>query len=1001
MLNPFSRVRLGSTRLLVIVALAFLFPPTSRSKAVESLEGSRPNIIFIITDDQGYGDIASHGNPILKTPNLDRMRTESFRFVDFHVSPTCAPTRSALMTGRHEFKNGVTHTILERERLTQDATTLAQVLHQSGYATGIFGKWHLGDEPDYQPNKRGFDETFIHGAGGIGQTYAGSCGDAPNNKYHNPTILHNGVFEDTKGYCTDVFFDQATSWIGSQRESGKPFLAWIATNAPHGPYVAKAEDFQKYQESAPSATVAHFFGMIDNIDANVGKLLNQLDSWNIADNTLVVYVNDNGGTAGTEVFNAGMRGQKGTPWLGGTRATSFWRWPKKLAATECKALTAHVDVFPTLASLAGADLSEKVQKQVEGRSLLPILSDPTSEWSDRTLVTHVGRWPKGDDRSKFKYRSCSIRNSRWHLVSNDGNDQPQWQLFDVSNDYGETKNLAAESPEVVKELAQAYDRWWDEIQPSLVNEDAVGPPENSFKTLYWQQRGRQPASTSLPRKPNILFCFADDWGRYASCYSKIEPKASINSVVSTPNIDRIATEGVMFRNAFAPCPSCTPCRSSLIAGQYFWRSGKASILQGAQWDNTLPSFALSIRDSGYDIGKFIKVWSPGTPADAPFGAQKYAFEQAGREYNNFSENALKRIAAGESVDDAKSKLLAGVSNDFEKFLSNRKPNQPFLFWFGPTLVHREFGEGSGTRLWGIDPDLLRGKLPAFLPDVPEIRQDVADYLGEIQAWDAGIGVLLRKLEAIGELDNTIIVLSGDHGMPGMPRGKCNLYDFGTNVPLIVRGPGIKPNRVIDDLVNLMDLSPTFLELARLQAPEVMQAKSLMPLLYSDQSGFIDPSRDFVITGRERHVAKARSGNLPYPQRALRTKDFLYVHNFKPERWPMGDPADETLAATLDRERLVHDTFVTFADLDASPTKAWLIQNRDQPEVKRYYEWAFAKRPAEELYDLTRDPDQVKNVADLPQYATKLESLRTRLFTELRNTGDPRVLDDGHFYENLQ
>lgn len=980
--------------------MAILAKPVLSAQAENALLGTRPNVIFILTDDQGYGDVASHGNPILKTPNLDRMRTESFRFLDFHVSPTCAPTRSALLTGRHEFKNGVTHTILERERLTQDATTLAQVLQQSGYATGIFGKWHLGDESDYQPNKRGFEETFIHGAGGIGQTFAGSCGDAPNNKYHNPTILHNGVFEDTNGYCTDIFFDQATRWIGSQRGSGKPFFAWIATNAPHDPYIAKAEDFEKYQETAPNARVAHFFGMIDNIDANVGKLLDQLKAWNIDDNTLVVFMNDNGGTAGTQVFNAGMRGQKVTPWLGGTRAISYWRWPQKIAAAECAALTAHIDVFPTLASLAGAELSEKVKNQVEGRSLLPLLADPAAEWTDRSLVTHVGRWPKGDDRTKFKYRSCAVRNSRWHLVSTEGSSEPRWQLFDVAKDYGETTDVIADFPDVAAELGKTYDRWWDDIQSSLVNEDAVGPSENPFKKLYWEQRGNRPVVTPQRRKPNVLFCFADDWGRYASCYAKIDGKPSINSVLKTPNIDRLASEGVIFRNAFAPCPSCTPCRSSLITGQYFWRSGKASILQGAQWDDTLPSFALSIRDSGYDIGKYIKVWSPGTPADAPFGGQKYAFDQNGKEYNNFSESVFKRIAAGESVDEAKSNVIASAEADFQKFLSSRKQHQPFFFWFGPTLVHREFEEGSASKLWGIDPELLKGKLPSFLPDVPEIRKDVADYLGEIQAWDAGVGVLIRKLEAIGELENTVIVLSGDHGMPGVPRGKCNLYDFGTSVPLIVRGPGIEPNRVIDDFVNLMDLAPTFLDFAGLNAPEVMQAHSLTPLLHSNQSGVIDPSRDYVITGRERHVAKAREGNLPYPQRALRTKDFLYVHNFKPDRWPMGDPADETVSVTLDRNRLIHDTFVTYADFDASPTKAWLIQNGVQPEFKKFFDLAFAKRPMEELYDLQKDPDQVQNVAAGPEYDTVLRSLRTRLFTELRKAGDPRLLDDGHYYENL-
>src|SRR4030095_8946667 len=314
-----------------------------------------PNIIFILTDDQGYADLSCHGNPVLKTPNLDRLHDESIRFTDFHVSPTCAPTRSALLTGRHEFKNGVTHTIEERERLTPAATTIAQVLESAGYATGIFGKWHLGDEPDRWPSRRGFDEMFIHGAGGIGQSYPGSCGDAPGNTYFDPLILHNGTFEKTHGYCTDVFFSQAIQWIESVKGK-RPFYCHLATNAPHAPLQVRAEDESVYAGKVPEA-VAKFFGMIKNIDDNVGRLLAKLTEWGIERNTLVVFMNDNGGTGGVKVFNAGMRGAKGSAWLGGTRAASFWRWPGTLAPGDCDVLTAHIDFFPTLAEIAGATLS--------------------------------------------------------------------------------------------------------------------------------------------------------------------------------------------------------------------------------------------------------------------------------------------------------------------------------------------------------------------------------------------------------------------------------------------------------------------------------------------------------------------------------------------------------------------------------------------------------------------------------------------------------------------
>jgi arylsulfatase len=473
-------------RLLLLLGLALA------GLGLHAAPAKQPNIVFFFTDDQGYGDISAHGNPILKTPNLDRLRAEAVRFEDFHVSPTCAPTRSALFTGRHEFKNGITHTILERERLTLDATTLAQVLRGAGYTTGIFGKWHLGDETEYLPSARGFDEMFIHGGGGIGQSYPGSCGDAPNNKYFDPAILHNGRFVKTKGYCTDVFYSQATAWMDAQRKSGKPFFAYIPTNAPHGPFIARPEDAARYAGKVPTETLANFYGMIHNIDENIGRVLAQLEAWGIARDTLVVFMNDNGTAAGHPVFNAGMRGNKGSAWLGGTRASSFWRWPGTLQPASVKALAAHIDFFPTIAEIAGATLSPAVRRQVEGRSLLPLLRDPAAPWADRTLVSHQGRWPKFEDPAGSKFKMASIRNTRWALVSEKGGREPAWQLFDLAADYGQTTDVLARHPEVARELAAAFDRWWDECRPLMVNEKAVGPKLNPFAVRYWEQFGGGP-----------------------------------------------------------------------------------------------------------------------------------------------------------------------------------------------------------------------------------------------------------------------------------------------------------------------------------------------------------------------------------------------------------------------------------------------------------------------------------------------------------------------------
>ena len=457
-----------------------------------------PNIIIVMPDDIGYGDFACHGNPIIRTPAVDRFWKEAVRFTRFHVSPTCAPTRAALLTGRHEFKNGVTHTIYERERLTPNAVTLADLLKNGGYRTGIFGKWHLGDERSYWPDRRGFQEFYIHGGGGIGQTYAGSCGDVPGNSNINPVVLHNGRFEKTQGYCTDLFFDQAIRWIDEQRRGDKPFFALITPNAAHAPLVLPTNNYQQYAALVPDLT-ARFFGMIENIDTNFGRLLDRLDEWGIARRTLVIFLTDNGGTVGTGIFNAGMRAGKNTPYQGGTRVPSLWRWPDGFkGGVDCPALTAHVDIMPTLLGLAEVRVNARARRQMEGRDLLPLLRNPGASWPERTLVTHIGRWPAGEHASA-KYSGCSIQNSRFTLVNNR-------ELYDLAKDPGESRNVIGEYPDVVADLRHAYDRWWTEVQPYLVNEKAVGPKVNPMKKMYWRQYGGGPDEALLQAMdPRIKF----------------------------------------------------------------------------------------------------------------------------------------------------------------------------------------------------------------------------------------------------------------------------------------------------------------------------------------------------------------------------------------------------------------------------------------------------------------------------------------------------------------
>ncbi|MEY4692703.1 MAG: Arylsulfatase [Verrucomicrobiota bacterium] len=454
------------------------------------LRGSRPNIVFIMSDDQGYGEMSCHGNPILRTPHLDRLHSQSLRFTQYHVSPTCAPTRSALLTGRHEFRNGVTHTIFERERLRLDAVTLAEVLRSVGYTTGIFGKWHLGDEDAYLPERRGFDRVLIHGGGGIGQTFPGSCGDAPDNPYHDPVLWNGHRFEKTRGYCTDVFFDRAGDWIADCHAQSKPFFAMVTPNAPHDPFVIPSEAWAApYRDRGLSTNAVAYYSMIAHLDAALGRLMARLDATGASRDTLVIFQTDNGHSV-DRIFNAGMRGMKGTPYEGGIRVPAFWRWPGRLpAGTDCAALTAHVDVFPTLATLAGADLS-RWPSQVEGRSLLPLLEDPRAPWADRLLVTHFGRWEYGE-AAAARYRLCAIRDARFKLVNHR-------ELYDLEADPGEREDLATRHPGIVARLRTAYDAWWDDVLPETeANDQTLGTYLNPFKQRYWDQ-------FDLPRDPELV-----------------------------------------------------------------------------------------------------------------------------------------------------------------------------------------------------------------------------------------------------------------------------------------------------------------------------------------------------------------------------------------------------------------------------------------------------------------------------------------------------------------
>ncbi len=414
------------------------------------VDASQPNIVIVIADDQGYGDLGHTGNPVIKTPNIDALASESTSLTDYHVAPTCSPTRSALMTGHWTDRTGVWHTINGRSMLRANEVTLGQLLKDNGYTTGMFGKWHLGDNFPYRPEDRGFDEVYRHGGGGVGQTP-----DVWDNAYFGGSYFHNGEIVPAEGFCTDVFFGQARKFIKKQVEAGKPFFAYISTNAPHGPLHCP----QKYLDMYPSQSqkIAAFYGMITNIDDNVGATRKFLKELGVSDNTLFIFTTDNGTATGNEVFNAGMRGKKGSEYEGGHRVPFIAHWPAAGWNTmhRCDILCHAVDVVPTVVGLAGGKKPQSLRW--DGVSIETLL-DPKqdADIGDRMLVTDSQRI-----RDPIKWRKPAVMSQQWRL--NNGA-----ELFEIKKDPSQEKDVAADHPQQVKKMKDFYDGWWAELEPTFL-----------------------------------------------------------------------------------------------------------------------------------------------------------------------------------------------------------------------------------------------------------------------------------------------------------------------------------------------------------------------------------------------------------------------------------------------------------------------------------------------------------------------------------------------------
>ncbi len=435
--------------------------------------GQRPNVVLVITDDQGYGDLGCHGNPVIKTAALDQLYKESIRLTNFHVDPTCSPTRAALLTGRYSCRTGVWHTLMGRSLLRRDEKTFADLFAAAGYRTAVFGKWHLGDNYPYRATDRGFHESLVHGGGGIGQTP-----DYWGNTYFRAVLCHNGKWVRSNGYCTDVFFDAAIKFIEQNRS--RPFFVYLPTNVPHSPYQVDKKYSDPYIQAGVAPTLAAFYGMITNFDENMARLLKRLDQLALARNTIFIFMTDNG-TSGAG-FNVQMRGRKGSAHEGGHRVPCFIRWPEKLeGGFDVTQLTAHFDVLPTLLDLC--NISKPEGLKFDGKSLLPLLVK-LEDWAPRTLYVQSHRIEQ-----PLPWRQSAVMAERYRVVNRpdeygvrdeyrliDGR-----ELFDIKKDPQQIFNLAGRDPKLVDKLRFEYQQWYKDVSKRFDEycEIVLGSPQQN------------------------------------------------------------------------------------------------------------------------------------------------------------------------------------------------------------------------------------------------------------------------------------------------------------------------------------------------------------------------------------------------------------------------------------------------------------------------------------------------------------------------------------------
>jgi len=891
--------------------------PLERPEKAAAVE--KPNVIVVLVDDMGWRDLSCQGSPYFETPNIDRLAATGMRFTHgYSACPVCSPTRAAMMTGQYPARLHITDWIPGHDR--------------------PFAKLAIPDWQRFLPLETVTVAERLQAAGyataSIGKWH---LGDAPYYPEHhgferNVGGYHRGqppsyfapyriptLPDGPAGeYLTDREAAEAVAFIEAHRD--RPFFLYLPHYCVHTPIQAKPTVKAKYEaKDAGGLAVknAGYAAMVESVDDSMGTILAALERLGIRDRTAIVFTSDNGGLV-SSADNAPARAGKGSAYEGGVRVPFIVSWPGVTKpGTTSDEPVITPDIPATILDVTA--VGPEPSQPLDGASLAPVLRGGRLDRD--ALYWHYPHYHPGG-ATPFS----AIRAGDWRLVHfyEDGRDE----LYRLSHDEGETTDLAAREPARVAELKAKLDAWLAAVAAQFPTPKSAATP------------------VAVPKRPNVLFIIADDaschFGAYGCRWAR------------TPAVDGLAREGIVFDNAYVPTSKCAPCRAAILTGRNPWQLEAAA----NHWPTFPPeymAFTEVLAARGLACGGAGKVWGPGVALTASGNQRTWGL-------------SLTKRGKGDDPGSA-----------FRVFLGQRQPDQPFFYWYGSKAPHRPYKPDAGLAAGKRPADVDR--VPGCWPDTDAVRRDMLDYATEIEAFDAEVADLLAALEAAGEKENTLVVVTSDHGMP-FPRFKGHTFDLAHRVPLVMRWPAgiVHPGRRVEAFVSAIDFAPTILDLESVDGV----AAGMRPITGSSLADVLHDAperpRDRVILGRERNDVRCRAGTesgLGYPARAIRRGNLFYVHNFAADRWPCGDPD------------------VGLADTDAGPTKA-LIEAAGQGD--RFWQFCFGKRPADELYDLAVDPDCVRNLAAEPARAEDVRRLREELFTELTRQEDPRLLGRGNVFD---